>query len=93
MIVIVVTALLPLLFSCSDEGNLIEQTGTVRFIEVEGGFYGIAADDGKQYDPLNLPPAFQKKDLRVRFMARELRNQVSVRQWGTIIEIVTIEPR
>lgn len=62
--------------------TLIDQTGKVPFIALEGGFYGIQGHDGENYDPVDLPPAFQKHDLLVRFTARERKDQVSFHQWG-----------
>lgn len=81
------------LSACADDETLIDQTGKVLFIALEGGFYGIQGDDGKNYDPVNLPPAFQKHDLLVRFTARERKDKVSIHQWGAIVEIITIELR
>ena len=31
----------------SKDKNVVSGTGTVKFINLEGGFYGIAGDDGK----------------------------------------------
>ena len=50
--------------------------GTVRYIPLEGGFYGIIADDGKKYLPLNLPEKYKHDGLRVCFRAK-LRKDVA----------------
>jgi hypothetical protein len=68
-----------------------KSTGTVIFLPIEGGFYGIKGDDGRNYDPVNLPDEFRKDGLRVRYDVRELRDRASVHMWGTIAEIVRIE--
>lgn len=79
--------------TCTGEGrkSLVSGTGTVKFIELEGGFFGIVGDDGKNYDPLNLSKDFQQNGLRVRFEASLRPDIVTIRQWGTIIEITRIE--
>jgi len=78
--------------SCmKDSGDDFIGTGTIVFLTFEGGFYGIKADDGKSYDPVNLPAEFRKEGLRVRFEAKELKNQASFHMWGAIIEIVHIQ--
>ena len=78
--------------SCStDFGDNIVGTGTVVYISIEGGFYGIKADDGKAYDPMNLPAEFRKDGLRVRFEAKELKGAASFHMWGIIVEIVHIQ--
>lgn len=73
------------------DGDVIEETGTVQFVELEGGFYGIVTDDGQRYDPTNLAEAYQEDGLRVRFRARERDDMASIRMWGSIVEIISIQ--
>jgi len=68
-----------------------KMTGTITFIEVEGGFYGIITDDGARYDPINLPDDFKKDGLRIRFNAQERKDQASFHMWGILIELTKIE--
>jgi len=68
-----------------------KSTGTVVFVSIEGGFYGIKGDDGRNYDPVNLPEEFRKDGLRVRYDVRELKDRASFHMWGTMVEIVHIE--
>jgi hypothetical protein len=84
-----------LLLGCiSDRGvDQIKTDGTVRFISLEGGFYGIVADDGTRYEPVNLKEEFRVDGLRVRFTAKPAMDQVSFQMWGLRIEILTIERR
>jgi hypothetical protein len=87
---LIVFALLPQ--SCmTDSGDNLIGTGTIVFLSFEGGFYGIKADDGKSYDPMNLPVEFRKEGMRVRFEVKELKNQASFHMWGIIVEIVHIQ--
>jgi hypothetical protein len=69
----------------------ISGTGTVKFVDLEGGFYGIVGDDNKQYEPMNLEQTYQKDGLRVRFQAKIRQDMASIHMWGTIIEITRIE--
>ncbi len=71
--------------------DVIKGTGTVEFIELEGGFYGIVADDSQKYDPINLAKEFQTDGLRVRFEAKLRTDVATIRQWGKTIEITKIE--
>ncbi len=66
-------------------------TGTVRYIELEGAFYGIVADDGRKLDPVNLPEEFQKDGLRLEVRVVPLRDRVSVRMWGTPVRILQLK--
>ena len=75
--------------------SMIEGTGTITYIDLEGGFYGIISDTSffgfKSLDPINLPIEFQEDGLRVKFKARILWNQVSFHMWGLIVKILEIE--
>ncbi|MBS1272172.1 MAG: hypothetical protein MAGBODY4_01311 [Candidatus Marinimicrobia bacterium] len=79
-----------LVLGCSTE-EIISDRGTIRYIDLEGGFYGIIADNGERYDPLNLPEEFKQDSLRVKFTAVEAKEQASFHMWGTIVEITRIE--
>jgi hypothetical protein len=65
-------------------------TGTVVFVNLEGGFFGIITDDGNKYVPLNLPKEFQKDRLKVKFDARFRPDLLGIHMWGTYIEITNI---
>ncbi|MHC4642083.1 MAG: hypothetical protein ACYS32_10595 [Planctomycetota bacterium] len=65
--------------------------GTIRYMDLEGGFYGIIADSGERYDPINLPAGYRKDGLRVRFQVKEKKGAVGIHMWGKIVEIVKIE--
>ena len=69
----------------------INTTGTVRFQEMEGGFWGIIADDGRKFDPMGLDAKFQKDGLRVRFEATPDPDRMSTHMWGTIVRITRME--
>jgi hypothetical protein len=75
----------------TDSGDNVIGTGTIVFLSFEGGFYGIRADDGKSYDPVNLPAEFRNEGLRVRFEAKELKDQASFHMWGVIVQLVHIQ--
>ena len=67
-----------------------EIIGTVVYKDFEGGFFAIDGDDGRKYNPLNLPGEFRKHGLKVKVTARLKRNAVSFRMYGSIIEVVNI---
>ena len=74
----------------SSDPNVIETTGVVQHQDIEGGFFGIVADDGAKYDPGTLPEAFRKDGLKVKFTAHKT-NAMTTRMWGTTVEIEKIE--
>ena len=74
------------------KSGLIQTTGTVTWVPLEGGFYGIIGDDGTQYDPLNLPEEYAVDGFRIGFTAIEEQNVASIHMWGTIITITGTTP-
>ena len=78
-------------FEPTDPNNLVT-TGTVRFFNVEGGFWAISGDDNVTYDPITpLQSSFQREGLRVRFEAKLLPDAGSTHMVGPVVEIVQIE--
>ena len=71
--------------------DTIKGTGTVKYIDLEGGFYGIITDKGEKLNPLNLPDEYKIDGLRVKFKARILRNVTTTQMWGTPVEIIEIK--
>ena len=69
----------------------IHFTGTVRHQELEGGFFGLVADDGRRFDPVDLPESFRREGLRVQVTGRLLPASIGFHMWGTRISIVQIE--
>ena len=75
----------------SSDSNPIVLTGTVTYIDIEGGFYGIIGDNGKHYDPINLGQSYAQKGLKIRFQAKIRSDLASFHMWGDIIEIIKME--
>jgi len=68
----------------------IESAGTVTWVPLEGGFFGIIADDGTQYDPSDLPEKYMQDGLRIRFSALERSDAASFHMWGTSVTITDV---
>jgi len=72
--------------SCRFQG-----TGTVLFLEMEGGFFGIQADTGEHYRPVDLPETFASHGLRVRFCADPIQGLLGIHMWGTPVTVREIK--
>ena len=72
----------------SSDENLVSGVGTIIYQDLEGGFFGLVADDGAKYDPLNLDEAFKHDSLRVRFRALRRTGVMTIRMWGQPVEIL-----
>jgi len=65
--------------------------GTVLFLSMEGGFYGIVSDTGQKYDPINLPKKFEIDGLKVEFWPEPFDGFTSFHMWGELVEIEKIK--
>jgi len=74
-----------------NSGGIVTGMGTVIYMSMEGGFYGILSDDGECYDPVGLAQEFKVDGLRVSFEARILRNYLSIHMWGQLVSILKIQ--
>jgi hypothetical protein len=66
--------------------------GTIRRVDLEGGFWGLFSDDGRRYDPTgSLPHATQREGARVKVVVSKRNGVATFRMWGTAIDIVSCE--
>ncbi|WP_394204488.1 hypothetical protein [Shewanella waksmanii] len=72
------------------KGVLMNQ-GTVRRINLEGGFWGIITDDGRKILPQNLAKEYQKDGLRISFNSQEVKGMMTIQQWGTLSTLKSIK--
>lgn len=79
-----------MLFAWSRVGRLVSGTGTIRYMDFEGGFYAIIADGGGHYDPQNLPKEFGINGLRVDFLVVDLGGQNMFHMWGEAVLVVYV---
>ncbi|MFH1552582.1 MAG: hypothetical protein ABID83_02970 [Candidatus Omnitrophota bacterium] len=77
---------------CDTPQEYIEIDGTVRYVSLEGGFWGITVADGRKFDPVNLPERFKKDGLRVSAKLRPRDDLAGFHMWGQIVEIEEIRP-
>jgi hypothetical protein len=70
--------------------DAIEVTGTVVYVNLEGGFFAIHGDDGSKYNPINLPEAFRKDGLKIKALVRPRPDVMSIHMAGSIVEIIGI---
>ncbi len=74
----------------SEDEKTISATGTVKYFNLEGGFYGIVTDQGGHFLPENLSDEFKQDNLRVYFEG-VITDKVTIQQWGRTIKIRKIE--
>jgi hypothetical protein len=64
--------------------------GTVTYVDLEGGFWGITGEDGGRFYPTNLPGEYQVGGLHVRVTAVPAEEGVGIQMWGKRITITEI---
>ncbi len=60
--------------------------GTVKYQELEGGFWSIIGDDGGQFAPIQMPEQLKLDGAKVLVKASEFEG-VSMMMWGTPVVI------
>lgn len=75
----------------SDGTGIEYDEGTVVYVNLEGGFWGIITDRNENFDVTNLPVEFRQDSLRVGFLYKFSEQQVSIHQWGRIIDLIEIK--
>jgi len=81
-----------ILGGCGRDGreNEVATKGMIKYIDLEGGFFGLIGDDGQGYDPINLPDKYRLANRRVHFKGIIRHDMVSVNMWGVILELTEI---
>lgn len=65
-------------------------TGISSYQNIGVGFWGIIAEDGNSYLPLNMPEQLKREGAQVRCRAR-ISNVETMHMWGTPINIISFE--
>ncbi|WDE05681.1 hypothetical protein SG34_001690 [Thalassomonas viridans] len=67
------------------------QHGTVKYLTMEGGFYGIVTDEGKKLLPMGLAAEYRQHGAKVRVKGELIKDMMTIQQWGTPFKITEIE--
>lgn len=70
-------------------GMEVSATGTITYIDLEGGFFGIVTDTGEQYLPLYLAEELKVNGTEVTFTG-VTEDAITMQMWGTPIRITEI---
>ena len=67
----------------------IQIEGKVAYQDLGTGFWGIIANDGSKWRPVNMPASLQKEGLSVSIKAEEQKEAFSIFMWGKSIKIIS----
>ena len=76
--------------SLADDKQLWHQ-GTIKYFNLEGGFYGLITENGNRYLPLNLAKEFHQNGAVVKFTGKAEPGMMTIQQWGTPFTITDIK--
>lgn len=85
--IVIISLLLPV---SSRTEESITFSGTATYVDLEGGFWGLVADDGTRYLPLNLPAdAALHEGQRVTATVVPV-DVATIQMWGTPVQVITL---
>ncbi|WP_371187032.1 hypothetical protein [Thalassotalea maritima] len=65
--------------------------GTLRYYQLEGGFYGFISDSGARLLPLNLDKELHQHGAKLRLFGYPQKNISTIQQWGTPFKVLKVE--
>lgn len=77
--------------SAKAEPEQISFTATIKYMNLEGGFFGLVSKEGKHWLPLNLEKEFQKDGAVIKVTGKAITGIMTIQQWGTPFSITDIE--
>jgi len=90
LILLVVISAVYIIWIMKESNDIIEIRGEIKYINLEGGFYGVVDHNGNKYFPINLPKQYQVDGLKVFIKARLRKDIVTTAMWGIPIQIIEI---
>jgi len=71
--------------------NQLSFIATVKYMNFEGGFFGVISEEGKHWLPLNLNKEFQQEGAVIKVKGKAVKDMMTIQQWGTPFSITHIE--
>ena len=66
------------------------QQVTVKYFDFEGGFYGLLADNGEKYLPMNLSKEYKVEGTVLKVKGHVIKGMMTTTQWGEPFEVSDI---
>lgn len=65
--------------------------GTLKFYNLEGGFFGFIGDNGERFLPLNLDKKYQQNGARLKILGKIDKDIMTIQQWGQPFRVEQVE--
>ena len=66
-------------------------TGTLKFYNLEGGFYGFHGENGERFLPLGLDSKLQQNGAQVKIYGYVEKGVMTIQQWGEPFKVLKAE--
>jgi hypothetical protein len=73
------------------EKEMIWHAVTVKYLEMEGGFYGLVSDKGDKFLPRNLAKEYQLPGTQLKVKGEVIKGMITIQQWGKVFNITDVE--
>jgi hypothetical protein len=73
------------------EDKHLTMTGTVRYFDMEGGFYGIVTDKGLKLLPMGLEKKYMVDGTIISFNGEFVKGMVTIQQWGQVFKVKSVK--
>ena len=67
------------------------QQVTVKYLNLEGGFYGLVSEKGAKLLPMNLPEKYKVDGTILRIKGQPINNMMTIQQWGKPFKVIEAE--
>jgi hypothetical protein len=77
----------------SDEVHIKQLSfiATVKYLNLEGGFFGLVSKEGKHWLPVNLKKEFHQDGAVIKVSGNAVEGLITIQQWGKPFSITHIE--
>ncbi|GAW96822.1 MULTISPECIES: hypothetical protein [Colwellia] len=67
------------------------QQVTVKYLDFEGGFYGLVSKTGDKLLPMNLAKEYQLPGTVLKVQGHVIKDMMTIQQWGQVFKITEVE--
>lgn len=71
-----------------EKNNYFSLEGTIRYIDLEGGFYGLITKSGAKYIPINIQDQLKDNQNITINECYGKKDAISIYMWGKLIYVV-----
>jgi len=64
---------------------------TVKFLDFEGGFYGLVSSNGDKLLPINLAKEYKLPGTVLKVQGHIIKDMITTQQWGQVFKITDIK--